>query len=311
MKAIRAFKQGDGSRLVYEDVPQPQPAAEEVLVRVYASGVSPAELGWEPTWKNRNGLERPAPIPGHEFSGMIAQVGKNVPDWHVGQEVYGLTAFDRDGSEAEYTIALPGELAPKPRALDHIQAAAVPISALTAWQALFDHAHLAAGQTVLIHGASGGVGPFFVQIARWAKAHIIGVGSPQSQTFLHELGCDQVIDYTTMRFEDSVHDADIVIDLAGQDTVERSWKVMKKDGILVSLVKPPSQEDAARNHVRADFFVVAANQPQFARIAELIETGQLRPVISAVLPLEQAQQAYGRKPAGAKPGKVVLQVIES
>ena len=310
MKAIRLHNQNGADGLVYEDAPQPQPAAGEVLVRIHATGVTPAELGWGATWKTDAGVERKRPIPGHEFSGIIVQVGANVEDMKVGQAVYGLTAFDRDGGEAEYAIALPTELAPKPHTLDYIQAAATPIAGLTAWQALFDHGHLTTGQTVLIHGAAGGVGTFFVQIAHWAGANVIGVDAPQFQGFLLELGCDKVIDFTTTWFEDVVHDADVVIDMVGHDTVARSWGVLKKGGILISLLQPPSAEDAAAHDVQAAFFVVGANRSELTRIGELIDAGSFHPVISAVLPLEQAHQAYERRPIDAKPGKVVLQVMD-
>jgi NADPH:quinone reductase-like Zn-dependent oxidoreductase len=310
MKAIRLHSHEGAGGLVYEDAPQPQPRDNEVLVQIYASGVTPAELGWGATWRTNSGIERQLPIPGHELSGIIVQVGAVVKDLKVGQEVYGLTAFDRDGSEAEYAIALPNELAPKPRTLDYVQAAAVPIGGLTAWQALFDHAHLTAGQTVLLHGAGGGVGTFFVQIAHWAGAKVIGVDAPQFRNFLLELGCDEVIDFTTTRFEDVIRDADIVIDMVGRDTVDRSWQVLKPNGILISLLKPPSQADAAAHGVRADFFVVSSNTAQLINLAELVDTGVLKPIISSVMPLVDAHQAYERRPAGAKPGKLVLQIID-
>src|SRR5258708_26660117 len=236
MKAIRLHNQAGLSELVYEDVQQPQPAQGEVLVRVYATGVTPAELGWGPTWKTKGGTERNHPIQGHEFSGMIVQLGADVTEWKVGQAVYGLTAFDRDGSQAEYTIALPAELAAKPPSLDYVQAAAFPLAALTAWQALFDHAHLSAGQTVLIHGAAGGVGTFAVQLARWAKLRVIGVETLRNQDLLRELGCDEVIDFTKTRFEDVVKDVDAVLDAVNVgDALDRSWKGLKKGGTLISL----------------------------------------------------------------------------
>lgn len=260
--------------------------------------------------ENQCGTGSPAPIPGHELSGIVAQVGAQVTDLHVGQAVYGFTAFDRDGSQAEYTIALPAELAPKPASLDHLHAAAVPLAALTAWQALFDHAALSAGQTILIHGAAGGVGSFAVQLARWAKARVIGVDAPWNRELLRELGCDEVIDYSTTRFEDVVHDADVVLDAVGAgDALDRSWGVLKPGGMLLSLARPPAPEQAEAHAVRAVFFIVQTNRAELARIGELIDAGAIRPLVSEVLPLAQASAAYEHKQGGRTPGKIVLQVV--
>jgi NADPH:quinone reductase-like Zn-dependent oxidoreductase len=307
MKAIRMHAQSGPEQFVYEDVPQPQPGHSEVLVRVYATGVTPAEPTWSASWKTSAGVARPHPIPGHDVAGVVAEVGPGVNGVTIGEEVYGLTDFERDGAEAEYTIALPNELAPKPRSLDFIQAAAVPLTALTVWQAFFDHANLSAGQTVLIHGAAGGVGSFAVQVARWAGAHAIGTASEHKHEWLRQLGAEELIDYTAIRFEDVAHDVDVVLDTIGGDTQERSWGVLKKGGILVSLVGPVSQERAAAHGVRAVFFIVRPNRSQLTRIGELIDAGQLRPVVETVLPLAQARQAYQGQ---HRSGKIVLQVFD-
>ncbi len=311
MKALRIHKQGDTNVLIYEDVPQPQPTDDEVLVRVYATSVTPAELGWGATWKTKAGVDRPSPIPGHELSGIVAQVGANVTDLKVGEEVYGFNDFDQDGSEAEYTIVRPAELAPKPSTLTHVQAAAVPLAALTAWKALFDHAKLKAGQTILIHGAAGGVGSFAVQLAHWAKAHVVGIDAPWNRDLLMQLGCDEVVDFTTTRFEAVVHDVDVVLDAVGAgDAMDRSWAITKKGGVLISLAKPLSQEQATTYGVRAVFFVVEPNRAELTQIAQLIDAGQLRPLVSKVLPLSQASEAYENKKGGRTPGKIVLQVMD-
>jgi len=310
MKAIRIHHEHGANELVYEDVPQPQPAADQVLIQVHATSVTPAELGWGATWKTNTGIERRLPIPGHELSGVVAQVGAHVADLRVGQAVYGFTAFDRDGSQAEYTIAAPAELAPKPESLDHVHTAAVPLAALTAWQALFDHAALAAGQTILIHGAAGGVGTFAVQLAHWAKARVIGVDAPWNAALLHELGCDEVIDYSTTRFEDVIHDADVVLDAVGVgDNLDRSWGVLKPGGVLISLARQPAPEHAEAHNVRAVFFIVQTNRAELMRIADLIDAGQIRPIVAEVLPLAQASRAYEHKQGGRTPGKIVLQVV--
>ena len=219
--------------------------------------------------------------------------------------------YGRDGAEADYTIALPGELAPKPRPLDYVQAAAVPLSALTAWQGLFEHASLVAGQTILIHGGAGGVGVFAVQLARWAGAHVIATASARNRDFLRELGADEFIDYTTTRFEDVVHDVDLVFDLVGGDTLQRSWQVIKLGGTLVSVVSPrPSFEEAKARDVHAAWFVVEPNREQLIQIGELIDAGKLRSIIDAVFPLSQARQAYEQGTKGHMRGKIVLRVAD-
>lgn len=309
MKAVRAHARGGPEQLFYEDAPQPQPTKGEVLVRVYATAVTPTELTWSATWQTKTGADRQFPIPGHDLAGVVAGVGPGVTNVTVGAAAYALTDFNRDGAESEYTIALPTELAPKPRSLNYMQAAAVPMSALTAWQALFDHADLSAGERVLIHGASGGVGTFAVQLAHWAGAHVIGTASARNRDFVRRLGADEFIDYTTTRFEDVVYDTDVVLDTVGGDTLERSWGVLRKGGILVSLVDSPAPEQAAAYGVRATTFIVRPDRPQLTRIGELIDAGRIRPVIEAVMPLSQARQAYERGQGGHASGKVVLEIV--
>ena len=307
MKAIHMYNQGGPVQFVYEDAPQPQPSNGETLVRVYAAGVTPAEPSWATSWATRAGTLRTQPIPGHDVAGTIMEVGPGVTGVSIGEEVYGLTDFSRDGAEAEYSIALPSELAHKPRSLDLIQAAAVPLPALTAWQAFFDHAHLSTGQTILIHGAAGSVGVFAVQIAHWAGAHVIGTATTHQQNRLSMLGADELIDYTTARFEEVVREVDVVLDTVGGETLERSWGVLKPGGVLVSIVQPPSQERAAAQGVRAVFFIVQPSHTQLTRISALIDSGQMRPVVENILPLAQAQQAY----EGTRHGKTVLQVFDA
>jgi NADPH:quinone reductase-like Zn-dependent oxidoreductase len=308
MKAIRIHGRGGPERLVYEDVPQPHPGQGEVLVHVYATGVIANELKWSATYETKTGSKRSLPIPGHDLSGVVEEVGSGVTTISKGAAVYALTAFDRDGAEAEYSIALPSELAPKPRTLDYVQAAAVPLTALTAWQALFDHAGLAAGQTILIHGAAGGVGVFAVQLARWAGAQVIATASAHNRDFLRELGANQIIDYTTTPFEEVVHDADVVLDTIGGDTLEHSYEVVKPGGVLVSVASPPSAEKAKAQSVRSAWFVVEPNREQLIQIGDLIDTGQIRPIIEMVLPLSQARQAYEQGARGHTRGKIILRV---
>src|SRR6266581_5185408 len=263
MKAVRLHGRGGPDHLVYEDAPQPHPGLGEVLVRVYATGIIANELKWDVTYQTKAGSPRALPIPGRDLSGVVEEVGYGVTMLVPGSEVYAMLDYCYDGAEAEYTIALPSELAPKPGTLDHVQAAAVPLSALTAWQGLFEYAKLVAGQTVLIHGAAGGVGVFAVQLARWAGAHVIANASARNRDFLFELGATEVIDYTTTRFEDVVHNVDLVFDTVGGDTLERSWQVVKPGGVLVTIVSPPpSFENAKAHSVRPVWFIVEPNREQ-------------------------------------------------
>ena len=311
MKAIRLHGRGGPHHLVYEDAPQPRPGAEEVLVRVYATGVIANELKWDVTYQTKAGSPRALPIPGRDLSGVVEAVGHGVTEPAKGDEVYAMLDFGCDGAGAEFTIALPNELAPKPRTLDHVQAAAVPLTALTAWQGLFEHARLVAGQTILIHGAAGGVGVFAVQLARWAGAQVIATASQRNRDFLRELGADGIIDYTTTRFEEVVQGVAFVFDTVGGDTLHRSWQVVKPGGVLVSVVSPrPSFAEAKGHGVRPVWFVVQPNREQLVRIGTLIDEGKVRPIIDTVLPLSQARQAYEQGAKGHTRGKIVLRVVD-
>src|SRR5436190_5249761 len=280
MKAIRIHGRGGPDHLVYGDAPQPHPGPGEVLVRIHATGVIATELQWDETYQTATGSPRILPIPGRDLSGVVEEIGQGATTFAPGAEVYAMLGYGRDGAEAEFTIALPSELAPKPRTLDHVQAAAVPLTALTAWQALFEHASLVAGQTVLIHGAAGGVGVFAVQLAHWAGAHVIATASARNRDFLHELGANEVIDYTTTRFEDGVHEVDLVFDTVGGDTLQRSWQVMKPGGVLVTIVSPPPSFENAKAHgIRPFWFVVEPNRDELIQIGTLIDAGHLRPII--------------------------------
>jgi NADPH:quinone reductase-like Zn-dependent oxidoreductase len=235
-------------------------------------------------------------------------VADDVSDVLIGDEVYALTSFCRDGGAAEYVAVHAADLAPKPKALGHAQAAAVPLSALTVWQAFFDHAHLAPGQRVLIHGAAGGVGTFAVQIAHWSGAYVIGTASAKNRDFLLNLGAGEVIDYQQAQFEQVAHDVDVVLDTIGGETRERSWQVLKPTGILVSLTDPIAEGEAATHGRHGLFFIVEPNREQLGRITALIDSGAIRPVIAETIPLARAREAFERGVAGHTRGKLVLQV---
>lgn len=307
MKAIRLHGRGGPEQLVYEEAPQPQPGPGEVLARVGASGVIANELKWDETYQTVTGASRPFPIPGHDLSGVVAAVGPGVTDLTMGDAVYALIAFRRDGADADYVIALPSELAPRPRTLDDTQAGAVPLSALTAWQALFVHGGLSVGQTALIHGAAGGVGVFATQLARWRGAHVLTTASARDADFMRELGADEVIDYATSRFEEVVHDADVVFDTVGGDTLARSWRVVKPGGALVSVVSPLSGQPM-RDDIRYVYFIVEPSGAQLREIGALIDAGQIRPIVDQVFPLAQARQAYEAAATGHPRGKIVITI---
>jgi NADPH:quinone reductase-like Zn-dependent oxidoreductase len=309
MKAIRIHEYGGPEVLKYEDAPRPQPAAGEVLIRVHAAGVNPVDRGVRSGFfKERLKYTLPM-IPGWDVSGVVEAVGPGVSRLKVGDAVYSRPDISRDGSYAEYMVVKESEVALKPKSIDHVTAAAVPLAALTAWQALFDAAKLSAGQTILIHGAAGGVGCFAVQFAKLKGAHVIGTASQRNHEFLRSLGADEVIDYNTTKFEDVVHDADAVLDTITGDTADRSYQVLKKGGIYVSILAPPSQEKAAAHGVRCAHTFVQPNVAQLDEIAKLIDSGKFKVVIEKVFPLAEAAAAQDLNSTRHTRGKIVLRVV--
>lgn len=308
MKAIRIHGRGGPDHLVYEDVPEPRAGRGQVLVRVAAGGIIANELAWDKTYTTPDGTARPLPIPGRDVCGIVTDLGDDAGGFSAGDAVFGMLGYGRDGAGAEYTIASAGELAPRPHRLDDIHAAAVPLSALTAWQALFEHAHVAGGQQVLVHGAAGGVGTYVVQLAHWAGARVLATASRDNAAFVRELGADVAIDYVAERFEDAAHDIDAVFDPVGGDTLARSWNVVKPGGHIVSIFSPPPQPPYPRSDVGFSYFIVKPNVAQLHRITDLIEGGQVRSVVDSSYPLADFQQAYDRAEHGHPRGKVVLTV---
>lgn len=306
MKAIRLHQIDGPESLLYEDAPIPIPKDNQLLVQVYATAITPTEFDWYPTFHTLEGGMRPFPIIlGHEFSGLVEAVGSDCLDVQEGDPVYGLSDWFIDGAQAEYCLTIPANIAPKPVTLEHPQAAAVPISALTAWQALIERAHLSAGQRVLIHGAAGGVGCFAVQSARHQKAHVIATASAANIDFVKALGADEVIDYRITPFETVVGDVDVVLDTVGGNTRDRSWEVLRKGGRLVTIAA--DAEGSQEHRVRDAFFIVEPNRNQLVNISHLIDTGILRPVVGAVFSMESFRQAYEQKPVR---GKNVLRIAE-
>ena len=308
MKAVQLQARGGPEHLVYDEAPLPAPRQGEARVKVHAAGISPHELSWPSTYQTADGEERLPSIPGHEFSGVVEALGPGVSEVKVGDAVYGLCEFGRDGCDAEYVVVAAKSLAPKPRALSHVYAAAVPLSGLTAWQALFEHAQLSAGQSVLIHGGAGAVGLFAVQLALWRKAKVTATASAPNTLFLRDMGVGHVIDYGCTRFEKACREMDVVLDTVGGETLERSWQVLHAGGTLVSTVQQPSPEQARKHHCRGIHFIVRSDRQQLVELGELIEQGVVRPVLDAVQPLQRARKAFERALSEHVRGNIVLQV---
>ena len=293
--------------LLPADAETPQPQRGEVLIRVHAVGVTGTELLWQPTTHTKSGENRGRAIPGHEFSGAVAAIGVGA-DGIIGQEVFGMNDWYAQGATAEFCCAPPSAIAPKPARLTHVEAASVPIDALTAWQGLFERTQLQAGERVLIHGGAGAVGVLAIQLARWRGAHVLTTASGQDRDFLLRLGAQQVIDYHTERFEDVARNVDVVFDGVGGSTLQRSWDVLAPGGRLVTIVSTVKSADDERT--KQALFFVEPNRQQLCDIAVMLDAGQLRPVVGAVLPFAQAAAAYTREPMrDRRPGKTVVTLI--
>lgn len=311
MKAVRIHTYGGPETLVYEESSRPEPAANQVLIRMYAAGVNPID------WKIREGwfkevFDYPLPlILGTDMSGRVEAVGTDVTDLQPGQEVYGVVDMTLSGAYAEYAVGHAEAIALKPQTLDFLQAATVPIVAMTAWQGLFEVGGLTVGQTVLVQAAAGGVGSFAVQFAKLHGLKVIGTASTSSLDYVRDLGADEVIDYRTTSFEQVVRDVDMVFDTLGGDVQVRSLDVLKPDGILVSTVNPPDQALATQKGVRATLMMVQPRASLLKTIADLIDSSKLKLPPIQVLPLTAARQAHEQNQTGHGHGKFVLQVRES
>ena len=307
MRAERIHSFGGPEVLRFESVPKPKPKENEILVHVHAASVNPVD------WKIREGHLGQFPLPmimGSDFSGVVAEIGPRVEEFRVGQAVFG-TVADESGSYAEFAIAPVLQAAEKPPKLPHTQAAALPTAGLTAWQALYEHGGLRERQKILIHAAAGGVGAFAVQFAKLKGARVIGTASREHRDFVRELGADEVIDYRATKFEQVVRDVDVVFDTIGGETQQRSWGVLKKGGILVSVVQPPSEEAPRKYGVTGEFFRCdLARSDELAQIAELVSTGRVQVNIQSVLPLEKAREAQELSQKGHSQGKIVLRIVK-
>ncbi|OBA96467.1 NADPH:quinone reductase [Mycobacteriaceae bacterium 1482268.1] len=305
MKAVITNDRAAGvSGLTLADVPYPHMAENDVIVKVHAASFTPDELSWPGTWTDRAGRDRTPTVPGHEVSGVVAELGFGTTGLDVGQPVFGLTDWCRNGTLAEYVAVEARNLAPLWAGVNHSGAAAVPMPGLTAWQGLFDHGHLTAGQTVLIHGAAGGVGSIAVQLARQAGARVIGSGRTAHKQTVLDHGADEFLDLREDGLE-HVGQVDVVFDVLGGEILDRSAGLVRPGGTLVTIAEPPRvQPDGGR----AIFFIVEPDRRQLAALALKLREGELKPLVGAVFSLDQAPSAFD--PAQRAHGKTIIRVVD-
>ena len=305
MQAITVSDRDAGvAGMTLTELPYPEATDNDVVVRVHAAGFTPGELDWPHTWTDRGGRDRTPSVPGHELSGVVAELGYGTTGFTVGQRVFGLADWARDGSLAEYVAVETRNLAPLPIDIDHTVAAALPISGLSAWQGLFDHGHLTAGQTVLINGAAGGVGSIAVQLAREVGARVIGTGRAGDRDRALELGAHTFLDLDTEKLEDA-GEVDVVFDVIGGEILTRSAALVRAGGTLVTIAEPPKTQP---HDGRALFFLVEPDRARLADLAARVRDGRLKPLVGAVLPLAEAAAAFA--PGKRIPGKTILHVAE-
>jgi NADPH:quinone reductase-like Zn-dependent oxidoreductase len=305
MQAITVRDRAAGvGGLALTEMPDPRAAENDVIVRVHAAGFTPGELDWPGTWTDRAGRDRTPSVPGHELSGVVAALGYGTTGLTVGQRVFGPTDSTRNGSLAEYAAVEARNLAPLPAGVDHVVAAALPISGLTAWQGLFDHGRLATGQTVLIHGAAGGVGSIAVQLARGAGARVIGTGRAADKDTALSLGADAFLDLQSDHL-DEAGEVDVVFDVIGGDILDRSAALVRAGGTLVTIAAPPQVRP---RDGRAVFFVVEPDRARLADLAQRLRDERLKPIVGAVRTLREAPAALA--PGPRTPGKTIIKVTE-
>lgn len=304
MKAVRIHERGGSEGLVLEDAPDPRPATGDVVVRVRAAGFVPDELDWPGTWVDRAGRDRTPSIPAHDVAGVVAEVAYGTAGFAVGDRVFGLTDWHRDGAAAEYVAVEARDLARMPDSLGFTEAAALPLAGLTCWQALFVHGGLEPGRTVVVHGGGGGTGSLAVRLARDAGAHVIATGRGGAAEVATAMGAHAFVDLEDQRFEDAVEPVDLIFDTIGGDLLARSASRVRPGGALVSITAPPPVEPAGG---RAVYFIVEPDRGQLAEIAERAGAGRLRAHVGAVRPLAETREAFEAKHAGV-PGKVVIEV---
>lgn len=308
MKAVVVHEYGGPEVLKFEDAPRPEPKENEVLIRVIATGVNPVDsLIRSGKYAKFFGTTLPL-IPGYDIAGVVEKAGARVTTLKIGDSVYAYTMWG--GGYAEYAVATEGEAAMKPKSISFVEAAGVPLAALTAWQALIDTAKLSSGQTVLIHGGSGGVGSFAIQIAKARGAKVIATASTPNQDLLKQLGSDVAVDYTKQKFEDVAKDVDVVLDSVGKDALERSYGVLKKGGFIATLVAQLDQAELDKHGIHGASISVKPNAGELSEITKLIDEKRIKPIVSIVLPLSDAVKAQEQAATHHTRGKIVLKVSE-
>src|SRR6202011_5797351 len=308
MKAIVVHEYGGPEALKLEDVPIPEPKENKILVKVIAAGVNSFD-GVLRSGKYAKIFKMQLPwIPGYDIAGTVEKVGGKVSKFKVGDPVYAFISIPSGGGYAEYALAKQNQVALKPAMISFAEAAGVPSVALTAWQALVDKANVQSGQTVLIHGASGGVGLFAIPIAKIRGAKVIATASTANQDFLKQLGADVAIDYKTQKFEEIAKDVDVVVDGVGGETLARSYPIVKKGGILVSLVGRVDQAELTKYGIRGVALEAEPNGDELAQIGKLIDEKKIKVVVSQTFPLADADKAEAKADTGHARGKVVLKI---
>lgn len=306
MQSLRAYARDDPTGLRYEETDVPAPGIGDVLIRVAAASFTPTELGWPSTWVDRAGRDRTPAIPGHEVSGAVVALGYGTTRLAVGDPVFGLTDWYRDGAAAQFVAVEARNLALKPGSVSDPEAGAVPLAGLTAWQALFVHGSLQPGQSVIINAASGGVGTLAVQLARAAGIRVVGMGRARARDLVVELGADVFVDVDSPQMEESLGEVDVVFDLVGGKLMRRCFSMLRPGGIVVSVVERPAGPHPEANPYRSLFFVVEPDRAQLEELGRRIEAGSLRPIIGAQVTLQDGARAFSVKQAGGIPGKIVL-----
>ena len=310
MKAIVIHEYGGPEVLKYEDVPRPEPKEDEILVRVIAAGVNPVDGLIRSGMFAKDGNRAFPIILGGDIAGVVEKVGSKVTKFKASDPVFAYVSLDDSGGYAQYALVTESEAALKPKSLTYVEAAAVPIVALTAWQALIDTAKLSAGETALIHGGSGGVGIFSIQIAKARGAKVIATASTLNQSFLKELGADVTIDYTKQKFEDIAKDVDVVLDSVGKDTLARSYAVVKKGGFVVTLVARIDQAELDKHGIRGASLSVKPDSNELVEIGKLIDEKKIKVIVSQTFPLSEAVKAQEQVATGHTRGKIVLKVAD-
>ena len=306
MKVMQINATGRDPLLVSGELAQPQPKNGDVLIRVNAAGVIPTELGWSPTTQKKDGTPRKSAVPTHEFSGTVAALGEDVTGIDLGEAIYGMNDWYAEGALAEFCITRPENVAPKPASLSWEEAASVPISALTAWQGLFDRAKIKPGERLLVHGGAGAVGAYVVQLAHAHGAHVIATASARDLDLVKKLGADQAIDYRGSRFEEKTGKVDVVFDTVGGETLDRSWGLLKPGGRVVTVFS--GYEEHPEQRVKDAFLIVEPNRQQLAAVAEMLDAGKLKAFVKAVVPLDKAAEAYTGAVRTTAVGKIVVAV---